>query len=350
MKQVLFLTTIATMLAAPAYADQGYVLLGTASGNDVGMPQRPAELAPAVPPSPPSNRIRRIQPYNDPRAALKASPEKVHTERLLGTAIVQGSIQAATQYPNQAPTQESQITYAYVPNAVYTVYAAPDNITDIVLQPGEKLNSVLAGDTVRWITGKTTSGAGAETQTHVIIKPTQPGLETNLLITTDRHAYRVNARSTPNFFMPAIAWSYPQEEMNQLVALQAHQQRMDAQKVTPDNIRPESLNFKYKITAKGDYGWTPVRVFDDGKKTYIEMAPSMQSTEAPALFLRQGKALNLINYRVAGDYYVVDRLLTHAELRAGQHDRVIITKIVPHRWHWFWERDNDSDSNDDSNG
>ena len=43
--------------------------------------------------------------------------------------------------------------------ALYRLYAAPEQVTDIALEPGERLNSVSAGDTVRWIVGDTTSGA-----------------------------------------------------------------------------------------------------------------------------------------------------------------------------------------------
>ncbi len=47
--------------------------------------------------------------------------------------------------------------------ALYQVYAAPGQITDIALAPGEPLvgsGPVAAGDTVRWIIGDTESGTG----------------------------------------------------------------------------------------------------------------------------------------------------------------------------------------------
>ncbi|MBN9054380.1 MAG: TrbG/VirB9 family P-type conjugative transfer protein, partial [Rhizobiales bacterium] len=54
--------------------------------------------------------------------------------------------------------------YPFTAGALYQVYAAPGQVTDIALQPGEELvgsGPVAAGDTVRWIIGDTVSGSGA---------------------------------------------------------------------------------------------------------------------------------------------------------------------------------------------
>jgi len=53
--------------------------------------------------------------------------------------------------------------YPYSSGALYQVYTAPGQITDVALQDGEQLvgsGPVAAGDTVRWIIGDTESGAG----------------------------------------------------------------------------------------------------------------------------------------------------------------------------------------------
>ena len=78
---------------------------------------------------------------------------------------------------------------------------------------------------------------------------------------------------------------------------------------------------------KGDSpNWRPTRVFDDGAKTYIQFPKDLSVSEAPPLFVteRKGKTANLVNYRVKGDYYVVDRLFDAAELRLGEKDQMIV--------------------------
>jgi type IV secretion system protein VirB9 len=128
-----------------------------------------------------------------------------------------------------------------------------------------------------------------------------------------------------------VGWNYPEESQVAFAGIKQEQQRLDAQVAGP-SLSAADLNFKYKINPDGDYSWTPVRVFDDGAKTYIQMAPGMKNSEAPAFFIREGKELNLVNYRVKGDYYVVDRLFEQGELRCGKKDVVGIVKEKSGWW------------------
>jgi type IV secretion system protein VirB9 len=66
-------------------------------------------------------------------------------------------------------------------------------------------------------------------------------------------------------------------------------------------------------------------VFDDGHQTFIEFPANLGDGEAPPLFVigADGKA-QLVNYRVKGRYYVVDRLFAAAELRlGGKHQQIV---------------------------
>lgn len=246
--------------------------------------------------------------------------------------IVAAQIAEAIQRPVNASSVESKTIYTYLPDAVYMVYGAVNHIVDIQLQPGEKLTSPpAAGDTVRWIVGTASSGSGPETVTHVLLKPVRPDIETNFLITTDRHAYRLYARASKNFFVPTIAWVYPQEEATKAALLRRDEQVKEEQMISPP-VPPEKLNFEYQVKAEDDYPWTPLRVFDDGQKTYIQMPPDMSASEAPAFFIRDGKELNLVNYRLKGEYFVIDRLLEEGELRSGTRDIVKIQR----RKSWNW--------------
>jgi type IV secretion system protein VirB9 len=61
-----------------------------------------------------------------------------------------------------------------------------------------------------------------------------------------------------------------------------------------------------------------VRAFDDGRQVFIEFPPTLPQGEAPPLFIRgEGGRAELVNYRLRGRYYVVDRLFSVAELRLG---------------------------------
>ncbi len=89
-----------------------------------------------------------------------------------------------------------------------------------------------------------------------------------------------------------------------------------------------NMNFGYHMKGPKEV-WTPLRVFDDGSKTYLQMPPEMKSLESPALFVMEEKnAPELVNYRVKGDYYIVDRLFHLAQLRIGTKKFVTIYRDV----------------------
>lgn len=211
--------------------------------------------------------------------------------------------------------------YPYAEGTLYRLYAAPERITEIALQPGEKVTSVAAGDTVRWTVGDTTSGSGESRRVHIFIKPFSAGLRTNLVITTDRRAYRLQLESTAKSAMAAIAWSYPQDA---LIALRREQQAAEAATPVATGLTVEKLNFNYRISGD-DPAWRPLRAFDDGRQTFVEFPPSIAQGEAPPLFVigDNGEA-QLVNYRMAGRYYVVDRLFGMAELRLGESRQQVV--------------------------
>lgn len=239
----------------------------------------------------------------------------------VATARVVAANQSAVREPSSAGYMGAVQVYPYSEGALYRLYAAPERVTDIALQPGEALVSVAAGDTVRWTVGDTTSGSGEGRRTHILVKPFAAGLRTNLIITTDRRAYHLQLESTPRTAMAAISWSYPQDE---LIALRREREAAQAATPVAAGLAVESLNFNYAISGDRP-AWRPLRAFDDGRRSYIEFSPSIAVGEAPPLFVvgEDGEA-QLVNYRVAGRYYVVDRLFEAAELRLGGKRQKIV--------------------------
>lgn len=194
-------------------------------------------------------------------------------------------------------------------------------MSDIALQPGEALVSVAAGDTVRWIVGDTTSGSGANRRTHILVKPSAPGLKTNLVISTDRRVYHLALESTERTTMAALSWNYPQDE---LMAIERTASDTEAARPVAEGLALDRLNFDYRINGD-DPEWRPLRVFDDGRQTFIAFPASISVGEAPPLFVTgaNGEA-QLVNYRMRGDYYVIDRLFDAAELRLGEKNQNVV--------------------------
>ncbi|MDB5431475.1 MAG: trbG [Caulobacter sp.] len=224
---------------------------------------------------------------------------------------------AARVEPSQAGYVNAVQVYPWSEGALYQVYASPGRVTDIALQPGEQLagaGPVAAGDTVRWIIGDTESGEGAAKRIHILVKPTDPKLVTNLVINTDRRTYHLELRATPETYMASVSWRYPQDE---LIALKAAVQAGVEAAPIAQGVDLDRLNFSYRIEGKAP--WRPVRVFDDGQQVFIEFPPQIGQGEMPPLFILspKGGQADLVNYRVRGRRMIVDRLFAAAELRLG---------------------------------
>ncbi|MGV1682442.1 P-type conjugative transfer protein TrbG [Sphingopyxis sp. NJF-3] len=238
-----------------------------------------------------------------------------------GASSVAAANKAAIREPLKSGFLNAVQVYPYSEGALFRLFAAPERVSDIALQPGETLTSVAAGDTVRWTVGDTTSGSGERRRTHILIKPFAPGLSTNLIIATDRRVYHVQLTSTVSTAMTSIRWTYPLDEMQ---ALTRQRENAAAARPVSAGIAIERLQFNYRISGDTP-AWRPIRAFDDGRQTWIEFPADLGTGEAPPLFVLgdTGEA-ELVNYRVAGRYYVVDRLFAAAELRLGAKKQKIV--------------------------
>jgi type IV secretion system protein VirB9 len=302
------------------------------------LPPAPAQRVVEIPqPVPVPGQLKKVEERSAPCPICvykgvppdQAKPDHTHdTHDIIDFANVQ-----ARQGPELHGYINSVQLYDYMPGALFQVYSAPISVTAIILQPGEHLTTYAAGDTVRWIVESTTSGQGDHERDMVLVKPLKPGLHTNMVITTDRRTYLLEMHSYQETYMAAVSWHYPHD---QLVRMN-HQAKVQHQR-TQDIIAPQvnlgALYFGYDIKSKrGEPRWKPVRVFDDGRKTYIQFPANLSTTEAPALFILSGrKKTQLVNYRVKGTYYIVDRLFDRAELRVGEKKPDTV-RIIRHAWH-----------------
>lgn len=248
--------------------------------------------------------------------AMAATSQKASPVRTVAAAN-----RLATVEPTQGNFINARQLYVWSEGSVYHAYTAPGMVTDIALQPGEALIAVAAGDTARWVIGDTTSGSGETRQTHILVKPYAAGLSTNLVITTDRRTYHLRLTSNSGPAMAALAWTYPQDV---LLALKRQAEVAEAAKPVASGLAVEQLHFDYRISGDKPH-WRPIRAFDDGRQTFIEFPPSIANGEAPPLFLidAEGKA-ELVNYRMQGHYYVVDRIFDVAELRLGTKKQQVV--------------------------
>lgn len=212
--------------------------------------------------------------------------------------------------------QGGQLVYVHgADGGIPVVIAAPLQVVDVELEPGEMVNEIVVGDSARWQVESGTAGAS----THLFIKPVDVGLESSAVVTTDRRVYHLRLVSRKNDFTPYIGFVYADDLRRQVAANQAQQQRQQKWKSTADQSGAvtdlSKLNFEYDVS--GSAAWKPERVYDDGRKMYIQLPSSTGSGEMPALLVKKGQKDVLVNYRVKGLTMEVDGLFPHLALVVG---------------------------------
>lgn len=253
---------------------------------------------------------------------LKPLSPPAKPKPLAPAAAIAAGASAARIEPSPEGYVNAVQVYPYTEGALYQLYASPGQVCDIALQPGERLVSVSAGDTVRWVVGDTISGSGPTARAHVLVKPIAPGLSTNLMIATDRRTYHLELTSLDKTYMAALSWRYPADEFAEIAQRNERALAREDTSITSD-LRLQDLDFSYRIDGAKP-AWRPVRVFDDGRQVFIQMPDGISAHDAPPLFVLAGGKAELVNYRIKGSYYVVDHLFSAAELRQGSSPQTIV--------------------------
>ena len=307
----LFATAFLGLAACATPQTQGpTILIETTPAAEILLQAEPtvepiAESEPALQPE--------QTPVPQPEAPLTPEPASMKPERVSAPPQSLAEVnKAARQGAANAAYEDATLVYTYAPGALYELQTAPSYISTILLEHGETVLDIAAGDTTRWMVSQTLTGTGETSRTLIIVKPLAARLKTNIVLATDRRAYLIEAVSVAgDTYTAQVAWSYPKPPVPE---------------APPPPPPPPVLNYGYEITPPWRKApvWTPVSVWDDGKKTWIAFSSNVAAADMPPLFVRTGEGLELVNYRAEGQTYVVDRLFDRAELRLGQKKPITV--------------------------
>ena len=253
-------------------------------------------------------------------------PEGTAGEQTKPADVVTGAASKSITKPKDY--NGAMMLYDYDQTLVYQVYTMPLRVTDIYLEPGEKvIEQPFCGDTTRWtIGGGVSKTVGVDTQ-HLYLKPSEEGLETTLIINTDRRIYHLIIKSFKDTFMLAIQWRYPGEAGTGMPEdflsgnSGARKGPRDKQKGDPVvggeasfAVDPSLVSSDYTVSyPRGNPPqWLPNLVLDDGEKTYIVLPDTVIHHELPAVFGENGE---LVNFRVKDNLVVIDRLMKKIQLK-----------------------------------
>ena len=255
------------------------------------------------------------RPVYSPAEEGAASPPSGETAVNLST---QKSIQVPLKFIN------GKMYYPWDETFTYEIHTQPYRTTDIQLEPGEQvLEMPFLSEEKVWEIGAGVSRKNGQDVQHFFVKPTYANLTTNMIVITDRRVYHLLLKSFKDRWMVMVQWEYP-GTMPYTVKTEAMNRR--TAELTGDGllVNPEFLSFDYKMSYSifRKPVWLPKRVYDDGRKTYIELDEKMLHTEAPVIFNHRNER---INYRVKKNLVIIDELIEKITVRRGK-EKVTITK------------------------
>jgi type IV secretion system protein VirB9 len=254
------------------------------------------------------------------------SPEEPPEKQLSGAEAVERSTAAALRIPMKFVN--GMMYYPYDETFVYEIHCQPYRVTDVRLEPGEEvLEMPFLSEEKVWEIGAGVSRKNNLDAQHFFLKPSYAGLVTSMIVITNKRVYHLLLKSYKDRYMTMVSWEYP-PSMPFSVKQNALNERADnANSLSREAalVDPRFLSFDYKMTYSifKKPAWLPKRVYDDGRKTYIELDEQTLHMESPALF--DGKDRR-VNYRVQKNLIVIDELIEKVTLKRGKEKVTIVKK------------------------
>ncbi len=246
-------------------------------------------------------------------AALLAGPiSATAQEAVLGAATASLAVEAP----------DGSIRYPFGGKSEPLLTCRPLFVCDIALQPGETVLNLAIGDSLRWVIAAAQSGPGGSTP-HVLVKPTELNLATNLIVTTTKRVYYLRLASAPEASQPRLSYSYPDDESNAAAARLALARARAEDKATEiPSLPPDQLDYNYRVSGATEI--MPKKVYNDGVHSFIEYAAL--PTDLPVVYgVAPDGANQIVNYRLKDLTFIVDGIPSGFDLvlnaGTGKHGR-----------------------------
>ncbi len=183
---------------------------------------------------------------------------------------------------------------------------------------GESIENVAVGDSAAW---QVTPNKRANL---LFLKPLEGKARTNMTVVTDQRVYLFDLSVAPSASTPLynLRFTYgaprpaaPQQRI-------AYPQLLANAAAPAPAVAHPKLNYDWK--RKGDKEILPARYYDDGRALYLQWKAG---ASMPALFERDEKGREgLINYRLQGQFIVVDEVPNTLVMRLGKKTAVLINR------------------------
>lgn len=218
--------------------------------------------------------------------------------------------------------------FDYDENVQFPIFTKKLAMTTIILNNDEAMvdTQPFMSDTDSWVvTGDVWQSDEGERQL-IMLKPKESGLETNMLIVTNKRLYHFILYSTSSDYQPMVKFRYVTEpkfitsktKKKNPMSVQAHYQTLD----------PSLVSFNYKISVpvfQKKVDWVPDMVYDDGSHTYIMLPEIVLQKEFPTVWEGNKEIVNYEIHPTVHNLIIVNKLIEEVTLKVGKQ-KVTIKK------------------------
>jgi type IV secretion system protein VirB9 len=155
-----------------------------------------------------------------------------------------------------------------------------------------------------------------------------------MIISTDRRTYHVHLVADRTQYTALTRFVYPEELLQQAQAAEKRKAAEEQHLMVPalsagGAVTADQLDFRYQIDGQAPF--RPVRVFNDGTRTIIQLPADLEHEAVPVLLVTNRDAPSTagqtaaVNYRLIDNRFIVDSVFTQAVLATGvgRHAKVV---------------------------
>jgi type IV secretion system protein TrbG len=255
--RALLLATVAISVSSLAMADPSQVpALANANAMATGPGANANATASAT--SAPSSAVAPV-PTGMPPAVNRLSPSALLNAKEKTSA----SMAQAWRNHNDRPSRGEDGVLRWTFGAsLPSVVCSPLQVCDIALQAGEVVNSIHVGDKIRWSVLPAVAGTGVDRTTHLIVKPSDAGLVSSILVYTDQRIYSIKLISTQTQWTPLTGFVYPDTAQTAWANYGATMEAIPGGNAAAPSGATSDIDFDYSISGPlrgGLSGFTPRR-------------------------------------------------------------------------------------------
>ncbi len=237
----------------------------------------------------------------------------------------------AIQYPQSDPADPRIRFFVYRPKEVYIFTGHYRYQSAINFEKNESITNILMGDSTGW--------SIVPAVNKIFLKPVDRDATTNMTIITNKRTYlfELYAEEAEGIrdeeISLAIDFRYVDTSDGAIIGGTS----VDAGIVNFGDTAQEEIGFleqnqrnklNYNYTLSGHKFNAPSKIFDDGTFTYMQFAD--RNAEIPAIYdIGYDGVETIVNYRVEGDYIVVERVASQYTLRNGEYVTCVFNESKP---------------------